>query len=273
MKTEQFNPFNLVVFGGDGDLAFRKIYPALFHRWIDGQLDKAFNIVAINRKDNVDDIFYNKLKVSITESINAEITEKDLETFSKKVTLLTIKEHNKESYQPLVKILSSGKDYQNIFYYSTPSSAFGEISEMLKKSGLINHKSKVVLEKPLGGDLKSFNEINGDVRASFKEKQIYRIDHYLGKETVQNLMVLRFTNHLFEKSWNRESIENVQITVAESIGVESRGDFYDKTGALLDMVQNHLLQLLCLVAMEPPSAIGAEQVRTEKLKVLNKTHK
>lgn len=272
MNQEKFNPFNLVVFGGDGDLAFRKIYPALFHRWADGQLDKEFNIVAINRKDNQSDQFYSKLVDGIKEAFK-NINSKELKSFKEKVRLETIKTHSEETYKSLADFLNQFSDYQNIFYYSTPSSAFGEISSALKKSDLIQKNSKVVLEKPLGNDLKSFNSINNDVRKAFKENQIYRIDHYLGKETVQNLMVLRFSNHLFEKAWNRENIDNVQITVAESLGVESRGDFYDKTGALLDMVQNHLLQLLCLVAMEPPHALNATQMRNEKLKVLQSIRK
>ncbi len=272
MKKENIIPFNIVVFGGDGDLAFRKIYPALFHRWTDGQVDKKFNIYAVTRKENSEEQFFTKLQSFIKEVL-PEVLEKDLKSFVKKVILLSIKNNTVEDYVELKTHLDSFSDYQNIFYFSTPSSAFGEISAALKKSDLINKNSKVVLEKPLGSNLKTFNEVNNNVRFAFKENQIYRIDHYLGKETVQNLMVLRFSNHLFEKSWNRDNIDNIQITVAESIGVESRGDFYDKTGALLDMVQNHLLQLLCLVAMEPPHTLNATQVRNEKLKVLQSLKK
>ena len=265
---ETFEPFNLIVFGGDGDLALRKIYPAMFHRWYDGQLDKDFNIIAINRAKNSE----NSLNEKITEFIKAASDEKisntDIAKFLKLIKIITLPSNDKETYTPLTEYLNRFEGYQNIFYFSTPSHAFGEISKALKESKLINKKSKVVLEKPLGFDYDSFNQINSNVSSSFTEKQIYRIDHYLGKETVQNLMVLRFTNHLFEKAWNRENIDNIQITVSESIGVENRGNFYDKTGALLDMVQNHLLQLLCLVAMEPPHLLGADEVRDEKLKVL-----
>jgi glucose-6-phosphate 1-dehydrogenase len=174
-----------------------------------------------------------------------------------------------ENYKELADFLNSFKGYQNIYYYSTPSSAFGSISKTLKESNLVHESSKVVLEKPLGNSLETSNKINAEVTLAFNENQIYRIDHYLGKETVQNLMVLRFANNLFEKAWNGENIDNVQITVAEHLGVENRAGYYDNSGALLDMIQNHLLQLLCLVAMEPPNVLEANEVRIEKLKVLN----
>jgi glucose-6-phosphate 1-dehydrogenase len=165
-------------------------------------------------------------------------------------------------------MLLKNAERQRVYYFSVPSKAYAEISDTLKTAGLIDEKSKVVLEKPLGHDLASSREINDIISAAFREEQIFRIDHYLGKETVQNLMVLRFANHLFERAWNAENIEDIQITVAESLGVEKRAGYYDKTGALLDMVQNHLLQLLCLIAMEPPANLNANAVRNEKLKVL-----
>jgi glucose-6-phosphate 1-dehydrogenase len=145
---------------------------------------------------------------------------------------------------------------------------FGPISKALKDSKLADKNSKVVLEKPLGHSLESSIAINNEITKTFDESQIYRIDHYLGKETVQNLMVLRFANNLFERAWDAENIDSIQITVAESLGVEKRAGYYDQSGALLDMVQNHLLQLLCLVAMEPPFALNANEVRNEKLKIL-----
>ena len=269
-QTEKFEPFNIIVFGGDGDLALRKIYPALFHRFMDGQFINPFNIVAITRHENHDEIFQLKLKKFISESITSlEKHASEIETFMQKVFLIAAKDHNALEYKKLSEFLNQYKNYQNIYYFSTPSSAFGGISRTLKETNLVNSHSKVVLEKPLGHSLESSNEINNQISQAFNEKQIYRIDHYLGKETVQNLMVLRFTNNLFEKAWNCENIENVQITVAESLGVGSRAGYYDNSGALLDMVQNHLLQLLCLVAMEPPNILEADQVRNEKLKVLD----
>jgi glucose-6-phosphate 1-dehydrogenase len=184
------------------------------------------------------------------------------------VQLIQVAEANEAAYLELAAYLNKFPSYQNIFYFSTPSSAFGPIAETLKSTGLIKKNSKVVLEKPLGYSLESSNEINIQITKAFSEKQIYRIDHYLGKETVQNLMVLRFANNLFERAWDSEHIDNIQITVSESLGVEKRAAYYDNSGALLDMIQNHLLQLLCLVAMEPPHLLEADEVRNEKLKVL-----
>ena len=267
---EKFEPFNIIVFGGGGDLAMRKIYPALFHRYLDGQFGDAFNIIAVTRKDKEDFPFQDELKKFIQESMkDATNINLEIENFVRKIKLMVIQNPTVENYKELANFLNSFKNYQNIFYYSTPSSAFGSISKTLKESNLVHESSKVVLEKPLGNSLETSNQINAEVTLAFNENQIYRIDHYLGKETVQNLMVLRFANNLFEKAWNGENIDNVQITVAEHLGVENRAGYYDNSGALLDMIQNHLLQLLCLVAMEPPNVLEANEVRIEKLKVLN----
>ena len=266
--TEVFNPFNIIVFGGDGDLALRKIYPALFHRDQDGQLLCTYNIIAITRRNPQEFDFYTLLNKFLTESKDKETDPLDIEKFASKVKLIHIENTSIEHYSDLVHYLNSFQDYQNIFYFSTPSSAFGPIAKTLKESGLIHPSSKVVLEKPLGYSLTSSNEINNEITQAFDDHQIYRIDHYLGKETVQNLMVLRFANNLFERAWDSEHIDNIQITVAETLGVEKRAAYYDNSGALLDMVQNHLLQLLCLVAMEPPHELGPDEVRNEKLKVL-----
>jgi len=267
---EKFEPFNIIVFGGGGDLAMRKIYPALFHRYLDGQFGNAFNIIAVTRKDKEDFPFQDELKKFIKESMkDATNINLEIENFARKIKLMVIQNPTVENYKELADFLNSFKNYQNILYYSTPSSAFGSISKTLKESNLVHESSKVVLEKPLGNSLETSNQINAEVTLAFNENQIYRIDHYLGKETVQNLMVLRFANNLFEKAWNGENIDNVQITVAEHLGVENRAGYYDNSGALLDMIQNHLLQLLCLVAMEPPNVLEANEVRIEKLKVLN----
>ncbi len=266
--TEVFNSFNIIVFGGDGDLALRKIYPALFHRDQDGQLLCPYNIIAITRRNPQEFDFYTLLNKFLTESKDKETDPLDIEKFASKVKLIHIENTSIEHYCELVNYLNSFQDYQNIFYFSTPSSAFGPIAKTLKESGLIHPSSKVVLEKPLGYSLTSSNEINNEITQAFDDHQIYRIDHYLGKETVQNLMVLRFANNLFERAWDSEHIDNIQITVAETLGVEKRAAYYDNSGALLDMVQNHLLQLLCLVAMEPPHELGPDEVRNEKLKVL-----
>jgi glucose-6-phosphate 1-dehydrogenase len=265
---KRIEPFHVVVFGGDGDLAFRKIYPAFYLRFIDGQLDVDFTLFAVVRIEISQEKMHAKIADFLTLN-NVEIDQSQLAKFLSHLCVVYIPENNQKCYEPLKKNLDKNPKYQTVYYLSTPSSAFGEICDTLRSSSLINARSKVVLEKPLGNDLVSNKAINVTVSRAFTEEQIYRIDHYLGKETVQNLMVLRFANHLFEHSWSSDHIESVQITVSESIGVENRGDYYDKSGALLDMVQNHLLQLLCLIAMEPPSKLEADQVRNEKLKVLN----
>ncbi len=267
--TERFKNFNLIVFGGSGDLALRKIFPAVFHRIIDGQLLCEYNIIAVSRKEGIEEEFKRQLNEFVTQSLPQEqIDQKQVQAFISKIKVIYAKNASPEGYTGLKKYISKFKEYQNIYYFSTPSSAFGPISEALKSSGLVCADSKVVLEKPLGDSLKSSIEINALITKTFSEGQIYRIDHYLGKETVQNLMVLRFANNLFERAWDSENIESIQITVAESLGIENRAGYYDKSGALLDMVQNHLLQLLCLVAMEPPFVLNADEVRNEKLKVL-----
>ncbi len=267
--TITIDPCNIVVFGGDGDLAVRKIYPALFHRYLDDQLDVPFTIFAINRSPEKKKGFFERVKAFLIESTSYEIDKKKMAEFLEKLRLISIPTHELSDYEELKLALNEHPDYQNIYYLSTPSDAFGDITTALSQCGLINDKSKVVLEKPLGNSLETSIQINSIISSCFKENQIYRIDHYLGKETVQNLMVLRFANHLFENAWSSEHIESVQITVAESLGVEERGGYYDHSGALLDMVQNHLLQLLCLIAMEPPVRLEADFLRDEKLKVLN----
>jgi glucose-6-phosphate 1-dehydrogenase len=256
-------PFYLVIFGGDGDLALRKIYPAIFQRFKDGQLDIDFRIICITRKNSQDETL-NKIT-----AISAAKEDQELfGVFIKHIEIVSIPENTEENYLKLKLIVEKNSGWQRVFYFSVPSSAYSDICNTLKQTGLLEKSSKVVLEKPLGFDLQSSKKINNIISTCFKEHQIFRIDHYLGKETVQNLMVLRFANHLFENAWSGNHIESIQITVSESIGVEQRGGYYDKTGALLDMVQNHLLQLLCLVAMEPPASLDADSVRNEKLKVL-----
>ena len=271
-KSElKISPFNAVIFGGDGDLAKRKIYPAFYHRFADGQIGGDFHIYAISWSGKEERQFREQVVEFINASFEDDITphQSKIEEFVQHIRILKISEHTEEHYATLKNEISKNPDYQIVYYMSTPSSAYGDICRTLKACGLNTRESKVVLEKPLGNSLETARQINASISESFKEKQIYRIDHYLGKETVQNLMVLRFANHLFEIAWNGENIDNVQITVSENLGVENRAAYYDKSGALLDMVQNHLLQLLCLVGMEPPNALDPDSVRNEKLKVLH----
>lgn len=266
--TETFSQFNVVVFGGDGDLAFRKIYPALFHRMLDGQIEDRFNIVGITRKTPALHELDEKVRQFLLTNDEQPATDEQWKKFHQKITWIQAENAEASCYAALTEFLNRFPEYDSIFYFSTPSSAFGPISTTLKTCGLINERSKVVLEKPLGNSFSSSNQINLEITQAFAEHQVYRIDHYLGKETVQNLMVLRFANNLFQRTWDSISIDNIQITVSESLGVEQRAVYYDQSGALLDMVQNHLLQLLCLVAMEPPHVLEADEVRNEKLKVL-----
>jgi glucose-6-phosphate 1-dehydrogenase len=261
--TSDLRPFNIVIFGGNGDLSKRKIIPALFHRYADGQLDFDFEVICTARAKLDRTLFLKEVEGFIDSKDTKKIAD-----FFKHLIILEIPKNTLEAYAPLKTRLEKTAKRQRIFYFSVPSGAFSEICNMPKGSGLVTNTSKVVLEKPLGHDLESSKQINEIISQAFTEPQIFRIDHYLGKETVQNIMVLRFANHLFERAWNADNIENIQITVAESLGVEKRSGYYDKTGALLDMVQNHLLQLLCLVTMEPPSNLNPDAVRNEKLKVL-----
>lgn len=266
----QFNevkntPFKLVIFGSDGDLSFRKIFPALYYRYMDGQICHETQILAATRTERTQEEFRQRLFQELDthiDELNKDVANKLLDI----VTHLCITDHSDQ--KGIKAWFNASKVQINIYYLATPASVFGRISQYLNDCNLINEYSRIVLEKPLGTDLESSEQTNEEVAKYFSEKQIYRIDHYLGKETVQNLMVLRFANNIFEKSWNAENIDNIQITVAESLGVGSRGNYYDSSGALKDMVQNHLLQLLCLTAMEPPSQLNADEVRDEKLKVL-----
>lgn len=260
----KIDPFNIIIFGGDGDLSKRKIIPALYFRFTENQLKLPFTVIPVSRKMSDLRTFIDLVDEYLPKTATAEKKKAFFENFE----LANIPKHTPEEYGKLTEIIQRNPNRQNVYYFSVPSSAFGEICSCLGQANLINDLSKVVLEKPLGHDLESSTAINDLISSYFKEKQIFRIDHYLGKETVQNLMVLRFANHLFERAWNAENVESIQITVAESLGVEKRAGYYDDTGALLDMVQNHLLQLLCLVAMEPPATLDPDAVRNEKLKVL-----
>ncbi len=268
MKDAIIKPFHAVIFGGDGDLSKRKIIPAFYHRFVDEQLKMPFRIICITRKLDDEKAFKAILAEFIAKTLDKGADVSRVDDFMKNLELMKVPTTTQASFRVLKEAVEMESSWQRIFYFSVPSSAFSEICNTLKTANLLNDKSKVVLEKPLGNSLKSSREINAIISDAFDESQIFRIDHYLGKETVQNIMVLRFANHLFERAWNADNIESVQITVAERLGVEKRAGYYDKTGALLDMVQNHLLQILCLIAMEPPSNLNPDTVRNEKLKVL-----
>lgn len=257
--------FDLVLFGGTGDLVTRKLLPALYSAFTNNNLHPEARIIALGRKDLTHDEFY---KFALDKAVNTknEINLEKWGNFCKLLHYLKIDAENPNDYSSLATFLNT--NITNIYYLSTAPTLFKPICENLSLVKLNHNKARIVLEKPLGHNLQSSNEINEFVANYFKEEQIYRIDHYLGKESVQNLMAIRFGNTLFEALWRRQWISSIQITIAEDLGVESRGEFYDKTGALRDMLQNHLLQLLCIVAMEPPFSLDADTIRDEKLKVL-----
>lgn len=266
-NIERLKDADIVIFGGLGDLSIRKILPALFYRLQAGQINKNSKVYAISRKEMSQQEFETLLKEKLSDILSGH-KSKDIDLIIDMCIYIQVDFTQDSALSELKHYLRDDKDIVRVFYFSTPSSIFGSITKNLSADNLINDQSRVVLEKPLGYDFASSKIINDQISEFFTESQIFRIDHYLGKETVQNLMVLRFANNLYENAWNSQNIENVQITVAEELGVETRGNYYDKYGALLDMVQNHLLQLLCLVAMEPPCILEADNVRDEKLKVL-----
>ena len=260
-------PLDLVIFGGVGDLSVRKLLPALYMAHLHSNLPAATRIHALGRQGWGRDEFL----AFIGEKVPGFIDEKHFDdgtwaSFQDRLQFTSVDATKSEDFTALAATMQPGSD--RVYYLATAPSLFVGICANLHGAGLIDGRARVVLEKPLGHDLASARQINDDVGQYFQEQQIFRIDHYLGKETVQNLMVLRFGNSIFEPLWRSPYIKSVQITVAESVGVGSRAGFYDGTGAMRDMVQNHLLQLLCIVAMEPPVSLDPDAVRDEKLKVL-----
>jgi glucose-6-phosphate 1-dehydrogenase len=263
------DPFVLVVFGATGDLSRRKLLPALFQREIDGQLPDEADIFGISRGPFSKDEYVALAREAIADHVAPEsVTPAKLERFLARLHYLSADADRDGGWQELSEQLAAYRDRINVFYLATAPELFGPICERVKKFGLAHENARVVVEKPIGKTLESARRVNDAVGAVFPEERVYRIDHYLGKEAVQNLMALRFANGLFEPLWNAAHIDHVQITVAESLGVEGRAGYYDTAGALRDMVQNHMLQLVCLVAMEPPAQLDADAVRDEKLKVL-----
>jgi glucose-6-phosphate 1-dehydrogenase len=262
-------PCDFVVFGGTGDLSMRKLHPALFLRDRDGQLAADTRILSVSRSGLDDADFRAKVRGELGQFVpSGELDQQSLDRFLARVKHLTLDVIDTPAWSALASLLQGREDRVRVFYLACSSSLFGTIADQLQELGLVTEKSRVVLEKPIGSDLASAREVNDAVGRVFDESQIFRIDHYLGKESVQNLLVTRFSNVFLEPLWNRTWIDHVQITAAETIGVGGRGGYYDGYGALRDMVQNHLLQLLCLVAMEPPTYVDRETVRDEKLKVL-----
>lgn len=264
------SPCNVVIFGGNGDLAIRKLLPALYNLDRTGYLGANTRVIGASRTDVGHDGYLELVKQGLDQFIDRSHWDEAVwERFCKRLTYVAVNAREPETFNNLAAELDNDFSCQDTVYYlSTAPDFFGEISRNLNEAGLVNENSRVVLEKPIGKSLASSKVINDGVSEIFAENNIYRIDHYLGKETVQNLLAVRFANALFEPVWTNAHIDNVQITVAETVGVEGRWGYYDDSGALRDMIQNHLLQLLCLVAMGVPVSLDADAVRAEKLKVL-----
>ena len=261
------DPFDLVIFGGTGDLARRKILPGLFRRFLAGQMPESSRIIGAARSE-LDDAGYREMvRDAVAEFGGAEAAETGkLAEFITRLHYVRIDARGTDGWGDLRDLMRDGA--VRAFYFSVGPGLFGDLAQRLQSHGIATDQSRIVVEKPFGRDLETARELNATLAQHFDETQIYRIDHYLGKETVQNLMAVRFGNVLFEPLWNNHYVDHIQITVAETVGVGGRGGYYDKSGAMRDMVQNHLMQLLCLIAMEAPHQFDADAVRDEKLKVI-----
>jgi glucose-6-phosphate 1-dehydrogenase len=271
-------PCAVVIFGASGDLAKRKLIPALYRLVQERLLPAEFAIVGLGRTPMSDEEFRDKMKASVAEFSEAKAVDEEVwRSFAQGIRYLPSNINNPEDYRKLSDLLGEvdaerGTQGNRLFYLSTAPEFYAEAVRQLAEAGLTRQDgawARVIIEKPFGTSLESARELNQQILKYLDESQIYRIDHYLGKETVQNLLVFRFANGIYEPLWNRQYIDHVQITNAETVGVEGRGGYYEKSGVVRDMIQNHVFQVLSLVAMEPPSSLDAEDVRDEKIKAMN----
>lgn len=253
-------PQDIVIVGATGDLSRRKLLPALYNLAAAGLLPERGQIAGLARSDLSHDGFREMARDAIKQFSRTGFDEKLWDEFARRLTFIRLDD---EGYEHLAECVSEA---ERLIYLAVPPSAVPATLGSLRRAGL-TAGTRLVLEKPFGQDLASARQLNQDLHETFDESQIFRIDHYLGKETVQNILVFRFGNSLFERVWNRDAIDHMQITVAETIGVEGRGNFYEETGALRDIVQNHVLQVLSLLTMEPPSSMAPEAIRDEKAKL------
>jgi glucose-6-phosphate 1-dehydrogenase len=273
-EIDAIPPFDLVLFGGTGDLAMRNLLPAMYYHHCEKLLPAEGRIIAVARSELTRDEYLAKAREAVRSKVLAGYySEKKWAGFRDRLHYVSADVTTTRDYQALGKLLDQGNPCRRIFYLSTAPELFAPVCQNLAKAGIVDDQSRVAVEKPLGRNLESARKISAIIGRVFAEHQIYRIDHYLGKEPVRNLLALRFGNTLFEPLWRRGHVRDVQITIAETLGVEGRGEFYDNTGALRDMVQNHLLQLLCIIAMEAPTHNTSDAVRDEKLKVLRSLRK
>jgi glucose-6-phosphate 1-dehydrogenase len=276
-SRKRAEPCSIVIFGASGDLTARKLIPALYHLFKEKQMPSSFRVIGFARREKNDESWRQELRAALDQfSRTKPVDDKVWAEFSKNVFYCLGDLTDAAAYQKLEQLLTSFGQAplrENIlFYLATQPSQFGEVVQQLHNAALL-HKNgsgwqRIVVEKPFGHDLASARALNQELTRFANEQQVFRIDHYLGKETVQNILMFRFSNSIFERLWNRDSIDHVQITVSEKIGVGGRGGYYEEAGALRDMIQNHMLQVLALVSMEPPVSLEAEAMRDEKVKLL-----
>ena len=274
-ENGQVAPYVFVLFGATGDLAKRKLYPALYNLWLGGLMPSAFKVIGTARRQMNDETFRAHVRESIESFSRRELDESRWKSFVDQFHYVVVNAGNPEDYRDLHDKVNELEQQDNLpgnrmFYLAMAPDFFGTVALNIKGGGLADTPGwkRLIIEKPFGTDFDSAQKLNGQLRQVFEEEEIYRIDHYLGKEMVQNIEVIRFANSMFEPVWNNRSIANIQITSSETVGVEERAGYYDHSGALRDMIQNHMLQMVMMVAMEPPSRLKTEAIRDEKVKVL-----